>query len=98
MKHEDIEKVLEIINANIQNDFSNEEDSIGDTVVITEDMLELDIFEMGMDSIGFIRTIVSLEEEFSCEIPDEKILFTEMNTVSKILDVLSQVIPKYELQ
>ena len=41
-----------------------------------------------MDSISFIQTIVSLEEEFECEIPDSKLLISEMNTVNKIIDVL----------
>lgn len=41
-----------------------------------------------MDSIKFIQIIVSLEEAFECEIPDEKLLLAEMNSVNKMLEVL----------
>lgn len=37
-----------------------------------------------MDSLKFIHFVVALEEEFNVEIPDEKLLFTEMNTMRKI--------------
>ena len=46
---------------------------------------------MGMDSITFIQIVVALEEEFECEIPDEKLLITEMDTVQKIVDVLQSI-------
>ena len=41
-----------------------------------------------MDSIAFIHIIEALEEEFECEIPDDKLLINEMDTVKKIIDVL----------
>ena len=44
-----------------------------------------------MDSITFIQIVVALEEEFECEIPDEKLLITEMDTVQKMLDVLQSI-------
>ncbi len=40
----------------------------------------------------FIRIVVSLEEEFECEMPDSKLLLTEMNTISKMTDVISAVV------
>ena len=39
----------------------------------------------------FVRIIVALEEEFDCEIPDEKLLITEMDTVQKMVDVLQSI-------
>lgn len=51
-----------------------------------------------MDSITFIRIIVSIEEEFECEIPDVKLLITEMNTVNKILKVLTTIVLKTNKQ
>lgn len=45
----------------------------------------------GMNSIEFIKIILSLEEELKMEIPDEYFLITEMNTVDKICNVLSAV-------
>ena len=50
---------------------------------------------MGMDSITFIQIIVRLEEVFDCEIPDSKLLISEMDTVQKMFDVLQQL---YEVQ
>ena len=44
-----------------------------------------------MDSITFIQVVVALEEAFECEIPDEKLLITEMDTVQKMVDVLQPV-------
>ena len=44
-----------------------------------------------MDSITFIRVVVALEEAFDIEIPDEKLLLTEMNTISKMTEVISAV-------
>ena len=42
-----------------------------------------------MDSIKFINIIITLEEEFDIEISDEYLLLTEMNTISKIAEVIS---------
>ena len=69
------ERILEIVN------------SVQDTEV-TVDQCDDDLLELGLDSIKFIQIIVSLEEAFECEIPDEKLLLTEMNSVNKMLEVL----------
>lgn len=74
-----VNKVLEILNANIEN------------ADLTLDQMELDLSAQGMDSIAFIHIIVILEEQFGIEFPDEKMIITEMNTVSKIVNVLSDV-------
>ena len=55
---------------------------------ITTEQLEENLPDLGMDSITFIQIIVALEERFECEIPDEKLLITEMDTVQKMIDVL----------
>ena len=55
---------------------------------VTVDQCDDDLLEMGLDSIKFIQIIVSLEEAFECEIPDEKLLLTEMNSVNKMFEVL----------
>lgn len=75
MKKATKENVLEIIN------------SVQD-LEISEDQYDDNLLELGVDSIKFIQIIVSLEEEFECEIPDEKLLITEMDTVQKITGVL----------
>lgn len=76
MKEITATKVIEILNANIEN------------AEVTEDKLDEELSELGMDSMSFIRIIVALEEEFECEIPDSKLLLGEMNTVNKIVQVL----------
>ena len=67
MKEITIEKVLEILNTNIE----NAEISIGNS--------DVDLSQLGMDSISFIRVIVSF------------LLLTEMNTVNKIMNVLNSI-------
>lgn len=63
---------------------------LGDTDVTIE-QVNNDLTEMGMDSVCFIQIIVLLEETFDCEIPDSKLLITEMNTVQKMVDVLQEL-------
>ncbi len=75
MKEITKEKILEIVN------------SVQD-MEVTVDQCDNDLLELGVDSIKFIQIVVSLEEAFECEIPDEKLLLTEMNSVNKMLEVL----------
>lgn len=70
-----IENVLEVVNST-------------EKLEITMEQLEENLPDLGMDSITFIQIIVALEERFECEIPDEKLLITEMDTVQKMIDVL----------
>ena len=70
-----IENVLEVVNST-------------EKFKITAKQLEENLPDLGMDSIAFIQIIVTLEERFECEIPDEKLLITEMDTVPKMIDVL----------
>lgn len=79
MKRVCLNRVLEILNNNIAD------------ANVSNDMLEESLPALGMDSISFIQIIVELEEVFECEIPDEKLLIAEMDTVQKILDVLFEL-------
>jgi len=68
---------------------------VNDIIEATEimlDQLEIDLSTIGMDSIAFIRIVVALEETFNIEIPDEFLLITEMNTISKMINVISLTI------
>lgn len=80
MKKDIVDKVLKILNANIEK------------TEITSEQMEDDLSTLGIDSITFIRVIVALEEAFDIEIPDEYLLLTEMNTISKMADVVSAVL------
>ena len=72
MKTPTVDKLLEIINQRLVDR------------PITEENLELPLDKAGLDSIGFIHIIVAIEEEYECEIPDSKLIFSELNTVIKI--------------
>ncbi len=78
MKEISPEIVLEIINSLENMDVNNEQ-------------LEDNLVALGMDSIKFIQLVVALEESFECEIPDEKLVITEMDTVQKIIHVLRSI-------
>ena len=75
MKSVTTEEVIAIIN-------------VSENLKINKEQLEENLSDLGMDSITFIQIIVALEEKFECEIPDEKLLITEMDTVQKMIDVL----------
>lgn len=77
MREDVIDKVLQIINCNMEN------------TKLSAKQIEEDLSILGMDSIAFIHIVVALEEEFDIEIPDEYLLLTEMNTISKIAEVIS---------
>lgn len=79
MKEVTKEEILDIINNAIDGD------------AIDPGELDNDLSELGMDSIKFIQIIVEIEETFECEIPDSKLLITELNTVQKIFDVLQEL-------
>lgn len=79
MKKDILIKVLEILNANLEN------------ITLTLAQVDADLSEFGMDSMAFIRVIVALEDAFAVEFPDEKLLMTEMSTPAKIAEVLSAV-------
>lgn len=78
MKEVSTALVLEVINRS-------------ENMEVSQEKLKDSLPEMGMDSITFIQIVVALEEEFECEIPDEKLLITEMDTVQKIVDVLQSI-------
>ena len=80
MREDILDKVLKVLNANLEN------------TEITFEQTEDDLSALGMYYIVFIRVVVALEEAFDIEIPDEYLLITEMNTLSKMTDVISTVL------
>lgn len=76
MKNEHIEKIVSIV------------DSIIEKAVITSLMLDDDLRQIGMDSISFIRIVVSLEDEFAIEFPDDYLLIEKMSTLNKIISTV----------
>ena len=70
-----IQSIIDIINAS-------------GSLNISIEQVHDNLIDLGMDSITFVQIVVTLEEEFECEIPDAKLLATEMDTVQKIFNVL----------
>ena len=62
---------------------------VSENIELSTDQFDVDLSELGMDSLIFIRIVVALEEVFDIEIPDEKLLMNEMNTFNKIISVVS---------
>lgn len=73
-----LEKIIEIINLHLEEE-------------ITKEQFDEDLTKLGMDSIIFIRIVVTLEEEFDCEIPDDELLMMKMGTVNEIMKVLMSI-------
>ena len=79
MKKISIDEIISIVNANLDN------------AVITCAQIDDDLQSHGMDSISFIRVVVAIEEAFEVEIPDSYLLLSEINTISKIYNVLVEL-------
>ena len=78
MKEVTVEGILHVINSL-------------DNIEVSTEQLDESLPDLGMDSISFIQIIVELEEAFDCEIPDSKLLISEMDTVQKMLDSLQEL-------
>lgn len=61
-------------------------------IQLNENMHDESLINMGMDSIAFVRIIVEIEERLEITIPDEQLLFTEMDTLNKMTDVVWNVL------
>lgn len=48
-----------------------------------------------VDSISFISSIVSLEEEFNIEFPDEYLLIEKMNNINNICLIIESLLNHY---
>ena len=78
MKEVTVEGVLRVIN-------------LLDNIEVSNEQLDESLPDLGMDSISFIQIVVGFEEAFDCEIPDFKLLISEMDTVQKMIDVLQEL-------
>lgn len=72
-------KILEAVNGCLK----------GTRITLEQSDEKLD--KAGLDSIAFIRLVVTLEDEFNCRIPDEKLQMGEMDTLNKISQILSEL-------
>lgn len=74
-----VEEIINIIN------------SLGE-IKVSVDQIDNELFDLGMDSILFIQMVVALEEFYDCEIPDSKLLISELGTIRKIYVILNESI------
>ena len=86
MRKKYIDKVVSIVNSAIEE------------VSITSLMLDDDLQPLGMDSITFIRIIVSLEDEFDIEFPDDFLLVEKMSTLNKIISSIELLLNDLDSQ
>ena len=84
MNKKKVDEILNIINLNLPN------------IEISRNHFGDDLSVLGLDSLTFIQIVVELEDKFSCEIPDSKLILSEMNTVNKIITVLDGLEKKYD--
>lgn len=59
---------------------------------INEEDINENLIELGLDSIKFISLIVTIEDEFDIEIPDNFLLLEEMNTPQKIITIIENLV------
>ena len=68
-----------------------------DNITVSAEQTDESLIDLGMDSISYIQVVVGLEESFDCEIPDSKLLISEMDTVGKIFAVLKSIYEEQSL-
>lgn len=75
-------------------DFINKFDMFG----LDIEQMDVSLQDYGMDSIVFIQIILGLEDHFDCEIPDSKLLISEMDTLRKIVNILQELYNNWEIE
>lgn len=76
------QKILDIINSNIEN------------TNLQLNQADEDLVAMGIDSIKFISIVVALEETFEIEYPDDFLLITQSNTLNKLGNIIADALEK----
>lgn len=55
---------------------------------ITIFQVDEDLDKLGVDSLMFIKIIISLEDKYKCEIPDNKLTIYKLDTIRKLYEVI----------
>jgi len=76
-------KIIELINGVLPEN---------ETKKVTNNNLDDELFTSILDSIKFIQLIILIESDFNIEIPDEYLIFTKMNTINTICDIVISLI------
>ena len=63
---------------------------------MSKNTFDKDVFsgcdEIKLDSIGLVKLVVLIEEEFGITFPDEKLLLSEVNTMEKLVSIVESEI------
>ncbi|MNO63755.1 Acyl carrier protein [compost metagenome] len=51
---------------------------------------DTDLKTVGLNSIDFVKLVVEFESAFDIEIPEDKLLFSEMDTIGKICGIIKE--------
>ncbi len=54
--------------------------------------LSEDLFDNGLDSLGVLRLLAMIEEEFSIEIPDEELILENFQTPKNLMDLVNKYV------
>lgn len=76
------QKILDIINSNIEN------------ANLQLNQADDDLVAIGMDSIKFVSIVVALEEIFEIEYPNDYLLITQSNTLKKLESIVAGALEK----
>lgn len=63
-----------------------------ETELETKLELSQDLFDNGLDSLGVLRLLAMLEDEFSIVIPDEELVLENFQTPKNLVDLVEKYI------
>lgn len=52
------------------------------------------LINVGLDSLSFVKIIVSIEDLFGIEFPDTKLIISEANTINKLTKIVKKIVYK----
>lgn len=81
-RHAIEEKIMEIIKG---------DETILEDVGERTDIFEVNIEEIGLSSISYVKLLVLIENEFEIEIPDDYLQVYEFRTIESIVDYIMSV-------
>lgn len=63
-----------------------------ETELETKLELSQDLFDNGLDSLGVLRLLAMLEDEFSIVIPDEELVLENFQTPKNLVDLVGKYV------
>lgn len=92
---EDIVRMInEVISDCHERKVRNSKKKIDNAIYINSEKLESDIFDFGVDSLGYIRLIILLEGYFDFEFSDEDITSHVLRSAADFYNMISNIFDK----